>query len=474
MDPEVVLINANGIRPLVAPLALDYLAAALEEQGFGVRLLDLALEGATGDNAAAAVARCFSRTEPCLVGITFRNTDDCYYASQASFLPGLKELVALVRANTGAPVVLGGCGFSLMPEAILGYVGSELGVKGEGEVALPLLAAAAARGLPAGELASIPGLLWRQGNLWRRNPSQPLNLGQSGFLAQRSAVDVRRYFQAGGQGNLETKRGCDRHCIFCADPVSKGRVVRLRPPQEVAYELAGLVARGVDCIHLCDSEFNVPYHHALEVCNAIQAAGMATRCRWYAYASPEPFSRELLVSMQRAGCVGINFGVDSGSDLVLRRLGRTFRAADLRQVAGWCREAGMTFMFDLLLGGPGETRATVRETFSLVQELGPDRVGISVGVRVYPGTPLARMLGRGEAECLHPVFYLAPGVEDEIEGWVMELVGDDPRFFFASREQAARNYNYNDNRVLVEAVALGYRGAYWDILRKLAEGLPPP
>ena len=70
--------------------------------------------------------------------------------------------------------------------------------------------------------------------------------------------------------------------------------------------------------------------------------GLGEKLRWYAYCSPSPFSDELSRLMRRAGCVGINFGVDSGDDRMLRRLGRDFSGKDLIEVARICRENGMS------------------------------------------------------------------------------------------------------------------------------------
>jgi hypothetical protein len=56
-----------------------------------------------------------------------------------------------------------------------------------------------------------------------------------------------------------------------------------------------------------------------------------------------------------------------------------------------------------------------------------------------------------------------------INAYIGELIGGDERFFFASPDEVSQNYNYNENSVLVEAIKKGYRGAFWDILRKIKE-----
>jgi hypothetical protein len=254
-------------------------------------------------------------------------------------------------------------------------------------------------------------------------------------------------------------------------------------------EIEALLGQGVDHLHTCDSEFNLPAEHALAVARAMGRAGLGSRVRWYAYCSPAPLDETLIIAFLRAGCAGINFGADHGTDPQLRRLGRHFTVADIERTAALCHRHRLPFMFDLLLGAPGETRASVRQTIELMRRLEPDCVGLSVGVRLYPGTALARdvlasgppdrnpnLLGAigGNVHLLEPVFYLAQELGPDWAPFIRDLVRDDPRFFLPEDAGDNPNYNYNDNTALVEAIAAGARGAYWDILRRLRTASPAP
>ena len=110
--------------------------------------------------------------------------------------------------------------------------------------------------------------------------------------------------------------------------------MRLRPPEVVVEELKDLVDQKVSWFHTCDSEFNLPMEHAKDVCRAIVQAGLENKIRWYCYCSPVPFDRELANLMKRAGCAGINFGIDSLCDEQLHRLGRTHSAKDVYELVG--------------------------------------------------------------------------------------------------------------------------------------------
>jgi radical SAM superfamily enzyme YgiQ (UPF0313 family) len=470
----VLLVNPNRMQPPVAPLALDYLADALAQHAFKVDLLDLCFSA----DVARDVRSYFKVNEPLAVALTLRNTDDTYFASQDFFVPQYRELADLLKAETDAPIIMGGSGFSIAPEEVLAYCGLDMGVFGEGELALPLVV----EGIAAGGYGDpVPGLVHRRNGRFHRNPHRYVDLSRIP-TPTRGWIDNRRYFTEGGMGGIETKRGCPKKCIYCADPVGKGDRLRLRSPQSVADEIEALAGMGVDHLHFCDSEFNIPEEHARSVCRELASRGLGDRVRWYTYASPVGFTSELAALCRAAGCAGINFGVDSGSDSILRRLGRDFLVEDIERTARACRAEGIASMFDLLLGGPGETRQTLEETVKAMKRIGPDRIGTSLGVRVVPQTRLAAMIREqgpvAENLGLHgtvvdndgflaPVFYLSPELGPDAAGYLSRLIGGDERFFFASPAEAGTNYNYNDNTVLVNAIRAGYRGAFWDILRRL-------
>jgi len=327
----------------------------------------------------------------------------------------------------------------------------------------------------------VPNLVHRQGQTLHCNPPAPVDLAALP-PRRRALADNARYFREGGQAGFETKRGCPMACVYCADPVSKGRTTRLLPPEMVVAELSALLAQGIDHFHTCDCEFNLPRHHAIAVCQAIIEAKLGDRIRWFAYCTPTPFDSEMAALFRRAGCAGIDFGADSGNGAMLKRLGRHFTTDDLLNTAALCRKHQIPFMYDLLLGGPGETRDSVRETIEFMRRAEPDCVGLSMGVRLYEGTALARQIqAQGELATqpdlygakhdqpplLKPVFYIAPELGDSIAAFVREQIAGDPRFFLPADSEANRNYNYNENTVLTEAIRNGARGAYWDILRRL-------
>jgi radical SAM superfamily enzyme YgiQ (UPF0313 family) len=446
----------------------------LDKTGFRLNLLDLSFE----PEISRAIRTAVTGRER-LVAVTVRNTDDCFLASQDFCLDRTREIIREIKALTPAPVVVGGVGYSIFARDALDFLGADVGVAGEGEEALCQIAA---RVMAGQDLHGMTGVLLRDGPVGQVGHAPVVDLAGMD-LSARSVVDNARYLREGAMAGFETKRGCDQTCIYCADPVAKGTRIRMRRPDNVAQEFKNLLRQRVDTFHTCDSEFNLPPDHAREVCEAIVRAGLADRIRWYAYATPYPFPEELAEAMRRAGCVGIDFGVDHADDEMLKRLGRRHRVSHLRETAARCRRHGLVTMYDLLVGGPGETRASIVRALEALRSMEVDRVGIAFGARIYPGTRLARLVNRegfrldnpnlrghveGNERFLRPIYYVSGSLGQDIDPFLQELIKDDERFFFGGTEPSDRNYNYNDNTVLVQAIQAGERGAFWDILRRVS------
>ena len=471
----VLLINTNRMTPPIAPLGIEYVAGAVSNAGHEVEILDLCL----ADDPQAALRERLAAGSPRLVGLSFRNVDDCFWPSCRSFLGDLKDLVERIRTLHDGPVVLGGVGYSVFAKRILEHCGADFGIHGDGEGALnALLDELAGRR----KFERVDGLVWRDAGEIRANPPNwptPLTLPTG-----RAFLDNRAYFQRGGQAGLETKRGCDQPCVYCADPLAKGPTVRLRDPAEVAAEAEALLSQGVDVLHLCDAEFNIPVAHARAVCEEFVRRRLGGRMRWYAYLAVTPFDAELAAAMARAGCVGINFTGDSGCRKMLRAYRKRHRPQDIATAIALCKEHGITVMIDLLLGGPGETPQTAAESIAFLKQAEPDCVGAPLGLRVYPGTPVARLLAEqgpmeanpgivrrydGPVDLLQPTFYVSPQLGSRPAALIRDLIAGDERFFPPqdADAQVSTDHNYNDHAPLLKAISAGARGAYWDILRKL-------
>jgi len=474
----LTLINPNRMRPPIAPIQLDYLASSAIAAGIPTEVLDLCLV----DDSQKAMADYFSAARPALVGLTLRNVDDCFWPNAQWFVPDFKKAVDALRRLTDAPIVLGGVGFAIFPERILQYTEADFGIRGDGEHALIHLCRAVNNNRGH---QHIPGLLWHDGDTIRTNPPawhETLTLPTS-----RDIIDNPTYFRLGGQAGLETKRGCNRACIYCAEHLAKGTALRQRNPRDVADEAESLLKQGVDVLHLCDSEFNIPRAHAAAVCAEFARRKLADKLQWYAYLATTPFDDDLAGAMKAAGCAGINFTGDSGSPAMLNTYRQPHTPDDLARTVAACKKHGIRVMIDLMIGGPGETPETVAETIAFVKQIDPDCAGTALGIRIYPQTEIARIAAsegaletnpnirrryEGPVDLFQPTFYIAHDLGDTPAALIRGLIDNDPRFFepmpdLADTAQPASDHNYNDNTALANAIAKGARGAYWHILKTM-------
>jgi radical SAM superfamily enzyme YgiQ (UPF0313 family) len=470
MRPLISLVNTNLIRPAVAPIAFDYLADPLRAAGFRVELLDLCLSGEWhADVRAHAQA-----SRPSWWGVTFRNTEDTCAWSGASFVDLAAAIVRELRATRDVPVIVGGVGYSVMPERLLDRLGADYGVVGDGEVALPALLHRLGREAP---LDDVAGLVRRVDGVPRRTDAQSTDLDALPRRT-RSLVDNRRYFEEGGMAGIETKRGCSRVCTHCVEPGAKGRRVRLRSAADSVDEIETLVEQGVTAFHVNDSEFNLNVGHAIAFCDELRWRGLHDVVRWYAYGMPAPFPDELAAAMKASGCDGMNFGADSADAGMLRRIRRTFRTAHIAAAVETARRHELPHMVELLFGFPGETRASVLTSIHFMQEIDAPLVLASVGVRVFPGTELERIVRAegsltanpavtgatpGNDDLVDPVYYVSTALGPDPVGFVRSCTASDPRFLPVNGDIV----NYNANDVLVDAIRNGARGAYWRILSHL-------
>ena len=123
--------------------------------------------------------------------------------------------------------------------------------------------------------------------------------------------------------------------------------------------------------------------------------------------------------MERAGFVGMGITLESASDPVLRGLKKGFTTREVHHAAEVVRRHGIPCAWIFLLGGPGETEETVKETLRFAENrIGPRDVAFfNTGIRIYPGTELESIarrqgvLSRPPEDMLFPVFYVSPDVD---------------------------------------------------------------
>jgi radical SAM superfamily enzyme YgiQ (UPF0313 family) len=263
--------------------------------------------------------------------------------------------------------------------------------------------------------------------------------------------------------NVQTKRGCPFTCCYCTYPILEGARVRLRPIGDIIAELRDLVEHyGVSYVYFVDDIFNYPPDYSERLCRAI--ADERLPFNWSAFINPGFITPSLLQVMREAGCDAVEFGTDSGSQLMLKNLGKSFTVDAIRSSSRLCSEFEIDFAHYLLFGGPGENRETVLESFALMDEINPIAVIAMTGIRVYPGTDIYRqavvdgVIDAGSS-LLEPVFYISPSIRDSLCDIITSL----------SRERknwVAPGLEINVSDAMLEAMRnFPVRGPLWKLMK---------
>ena len=419
---NVLLISANTetINMVPLPLGLNCVAVAARNAGHDVHLLDLM--GGGGNNEL--IRDAIQRSRPELIGVSVRNVDNQHMTETRFLLEPVRDIIAHCRLFSGAPVVVGGAGFSIFPDAVLRYLHADMGVCGEGEVAFTTLLESLGRG---DRLSDIPGLCLpdagvRSGSAVRA-PLENLPLPDPLLWAVSSAAknDVWIPYQ--------TRRGCPMKCAYCSTPALEGTIIRRHPVRDVVEGISRHAEAGFNSFYFVDNTFNFPPAYAKDLCGSLKAARLGIRWRCILY--PGFVDEEMVRLMAEAGCVEVSLGFESGCPVILKNLNKKYSTSQVRAASELLKSYGIKRMGFLLLGGPGETGETVRQSLDFADSLKLDMLKLTAGIRIYPGTALER-IARSEGvipeedDLLLPRFYLAQGLDEWLVPAIRAWMADRP------------------------------------------------
>ena len=451
--------EGNNLFP---PLGLLYVAGALRDAGHRVHVLDGDPQFET-DLVDRVVA-----FRPELIGVSFLTMT--WTRAQAL-------VAALRRRLPGVPIMAGGPHATAESASTLHDLPADIVVRGEGETTAVEIAGRLASGQ---SLDGILGTVTGAGRAPDRPPREDLDTLP---LPARDLLDFERYLSAPGlirgrasarHASVMAGRGCRYRCTFCASHLQLGRDLRMRSIDDVLSELDHLVEtwriRGV---YFVDDIFTGDKPWVRAFCAALQARPYTLE--WGCQSRVESVDEELLRCMKRAGCVQVDFGVESGSKQVLRAMkkGTTWRrvveAFDLAHAVGL--RTGASF----ILGSPGEARDDLEDTLALAARIDSDWTVFFFSTP-YPGTELWSQLKEAGTVATLPAY----GVEwnNRQNKAPFRLSELPPEHLSECRKRAQNRHfrrNYLSARNLGFALRLARRAAtrpslVTDALRLLAEG----
>jgi lipid biosynthesis B12-binding/radical SAM protein len=442
---RVFLFSANTTtEPYpVYPLGMAVLAGALSARGHEVRQFDFLAAGEDEER----LHRELREFAPDLVGMSLRNIDnvDSFCGEDAWYLARARELVSRIRTATAAPLVVGGPAFSIMPEAILDYVGADHGIVGEGERAICRLV----EDLAAGK--EIPRLIRQE---------------EKGLSGAEMAVPLYQpewadfYLRESGILNLQTKRGCPYKCSYCTYPQLEGEKFRPRLVEDVVDDLERIRRDHEQAsVFFTDSIFNDPQGHYLELAEEILRREV--NIRWCAFFRPQGLGRKELALLKRAGLYALELGTDAASDATLAAMHKGLTFTEVRAVSDACLAEELPCAHFIIFGGPGETPATVEEGLDNIAGLGPAVVFAFSGIRILPGAPLEEQAIRegiipADQSLLMPAYYYSPDIDPEAMNAAIEE---------SFKKRRDRIFPPSEGQIRLAVMRnFGFNGILWDRL----------
>ena len=364
-------------------LGLLHLAAQVRLHGYEPEILESDIAGLDVDGTVAAILE----RAPAFVGITL-------------FTVGVWSAAQIARKiKAAAPqvcIIVGGPHISSMGvETMERFPEFDYAVVGEGELLLTQLLQALDGN---GPLESVPGLIHRRNGVVCQTAGNAVqnDLDHLPMPAWDLLEDFPRAyapaiydFPRGPVATIAASRGCPFHCKFC-DTSTFGASVRRYSPKVVFAMMKHLRdVYGVRHVMFVDDLFLASSSRAKEICELILAADL--RMTWTCTARVDTVKPEILALMKKAGCWEISFGLETGSNELLKRMDKVADVERSEQAVHWTAAAGIRVKGLFMLGYPGETRETLQATREFVRRIPMTVMNLSK-FTPYPGSPVYREL----------------------------------------------------------------------------------
>ena len=439
-----ILLIASNIADtpyFVYPLGMSMIAGALQNAGHKTIQFDFLQSGKSLD----ALSLIVEKERPDVIGISVRNIDNTNFLNEQRYVYIVKDIIQKIRMKTKNPVVLGGSGFSILPDLVLRETGADYGIVGEGESLMVDFVNNAAKGV------------FPEKRCVRASTSLP---GENISSPYYESDLMEFYRKKSNMASVLTKRGCEYDCVYCTYPFLEGTDLRCRQPKDVIDDVEVIVDKHkINHIFFTDSVFNDRHGHYLNVLTELKRRGV--KITWTAFFRPELFSDEVIKLMKETGLKSAEIGADASTDTTLRGLKKPFLFKDVVVCNTLLAKNGIATAHYYMFGCPGETKETVLEGVENIKGMKNTVSFIFMGIRILPGTSLAQMaqeegLISPEQELLEPVYYIARGMDKQ---WMEKTLTDA----FSGVRNCIFPPDSRDSS-LQFLHSLGYTGSLWEML----------
>ena len=283
-------------------------------------------------------------------------------------------------------IVLGGPHVNLFPNETIKIESVDYLVIGEGEEVFNDLVGAIKF---SSEMEEISGIVFKKnGQIVNTGARSHIkNLDDIPFPA-RSLVPYEKYssllFKGKAVTTIFTSRGCPFRCSFCDRP-HLGKVFRARSAKNVVDELEACVQMGINEFLFYDDTFTVNKKRVIDICNEIVKRRL--NISWDIRARVDTVDEEIIMHLKKAGCQGIHYGIEAGTEKVLKVLNKGITINHARKIFYLTKKYKIPILAYFMIGNPRETLDDIHTTFKVMKSLKPDYMHMTI-LTPFPGTKI--------------------------------------------------------------------------------------
>ncbi len=402
MSSDIVLITPpnrrnDSLGKYYPPFALMFLSSFLETNNIKTKIIDIKEEQQLSTNKTkfmdaflANIIDVIKKDSPLLVGIPAYTVE---YQSVMDLITNIKEKV-------DTKIVVGGVHATLKPEDFL-FEGSpvDFAICGDGET--PLLKLFKSLSNNDETYKNVEGVAFYHSRAKQlitngsyveedlsKYPMPDYSKLDMNFYTRPTTTHIRFLLLSGIQ--IFTSRGCPYNCEFCAvgflrKKNKKAAQMRYRSIDQVIEELALLRKNyKIDCFYVLDDCFMTKKERTIEFCEKLikKDLGMIWGAETRANFLKEK-DEDVLRLMKKAGLVQLDFGIESGSPAMLKKINKQLSIDQIRTAVKLCKKNGIRTYANIMYNLPNETEEDVRLTNQLLEELKPTVVGAATAVPLF-------------------------------------------------------------------------------------------
>jgi radical SAM superfamily enzyme YgiQ (UPF0313 family) len=366
------VILADNSRPACGgPQLIRYSAGgfflALAKKGLDVRYVDLMSGG--GGNVPTIPGQ--DSSDVCCYAVFFGNKVNAFRHMED----------ARRTKKTPRLIIAFGPFASVFSEEILSRGLADIVVTDDPEFVIPLVLH---KGHKSVSLSAIPNLSYMHEGKVIHTPRHSFH-----DLDEIPFISPYLYSQGHRPAVIMTARGCQYHCVYCDRNVLWGGKVRNRSVDNVLKEIKELVeTQHAQRIHFLDEDIAADQKRLVALCEGIRR--IKGEFHWLCSACVNSVNQKILLLMGSSRCSRIDFGVESASSQVLRRIGKIYGRQEILNAVRWGQEAGLKVEVNITIGNPGETDLDRNLTLSVLKELGPQVAITTNRLVILPGTAFYR------------------------------------------------------------------------------------